>query len=278
MEPDQLTYRSRTGWVVLAGVLTEVAIVGGVDNQGVTGALNHYVESPNRNFPDYSTGLIDAMTAFAWRVSPANNQPTHVWAAGLAAIGALLLLSGLGMLAVVRGSITFARVWIAVWAVVAAVAPLAVMVRNLITTPSAPGPEQSRLGQAVYFAPQLGTVVVAGLVIGLLAGLACAIVAVSTRHEELLRAKPEALPETEAELSITQYQTPPPWPPEPAPWQPEQQPWQPPPEQQPWQPPPEQPSQPPPEQADAPTARHVVTEAHTWPDAPIQRQSDGPGD
>ena len=253
MEPDQLTYRSRTGWVLLAGVLTEVVIVAGVDNQGVTGALNHYLDSPNRVFPDYSRGLVDAVTAFAWRVSPAGSQPTHVWAAGLAAVGVLLALSAVGMLAVVRGSITFVRVWVAVWAVVAAAAPLAIMARNLITTPSAPGPEQSRLGQAVYYAPQLGTVVVAGLMIGLLAGLACAIVAVLTRREVLLRAKPELVPEVEGELSITEYEQPPPppWPPAPSPGRFDE-----------------------PGQFDEATARYGVTEAHTWPDAPVQRHAE----
>ena len=255
MEPDQLTHRSRTGWVVLAGVLTEVAIVAGVGNQGVSGAINHYLDSPNRTFPDYSRGLLDAATAFAWRLSPASNQPTHVWAAELAAIGVLLAVSALGMLAVVRGSITFVRVWVAVWAVVAAVAPLAIMAHNLITTPSAPGPEQSRFGQAVYYAPALGTVVVAGLAIGLLAGLACAIVAVSTRREVTMHAQPAPMPEVEGELSITEYQPPPPWPPVP----------------------PEPVSAPPlasPEQWETARPQYAVTEALTWPEAPIQRQTE----
>ncbi|HEU5008083.1 MAG TPA: hypothetical protein VFT67_13995 [Jatrophihabitantaceae bacterium] len=176
-------YRGRPWLAALAAVLTELVVIGGVDNQGVTKTLRNPLNDPSRVVADYSRGAIDAATTFWWRFAPANGQPTHVWAAQFAAIGALVVLTWLGVLAVARGSVTFGRVWIATWAVVAAVAPVAIMVRNVLVTPTAPGPAQSRIGQSVYGFDAFGPVIVAGLVLGLVAGLVTAAAAVSSRRQ-----------------------------------------------------------------------------------------------
>jgi len=175
-------YRGRPWLAALAAVLTELVVIGGVDNQGVTKTLRNPLNDPARVVADYSRGAIDAATTFWWRFAPADGQATHVWAAQFAAIGVLVLLTWLGTLAVARGSVTFGRVWIGIWALVAAVTPVAIMVRNVLVTPTAPGPAQSRIGQSVYGFDAFGPVIVAGLVLGLVAGLIAAAVAVSSRR------------------------------------------------------------------------------------------------
>jgi len=176
-------YRGRPWLAALAAVLTELVVIGGVDNQAVTKTLRKPLNDPSRVVADYSRGAIDAATTFWWRFAPANGQPTHGWAAQFAAIGVLVVLTWLGVLAVARGSVTFGRVWIGTWAVVAAIAPVAIMVRNVLVTPTAPGPAQSRIGQSVYGYNAFGPVIVAGLVLGLVAGLIAAAVAVSSRRQ-----------------------------------------------------------------------------------------------
>lgn len=176
-------YRGRPWLAALAAVLTELVVIAGVDNQAVTKTLRKPLNDPSRVVADYSRGAIDAATTFWWRFAPAGGQPTHVWAAQFAAIGVLVVLTWFGVLAVARGSVTFGRVWIGTWAVVAAVAPVAIMVRNVLVTRTAPGPAQSRIGQSVYGFGAFGPVIVAGLVLGLVAGLIAASVAVSSRRQ-----------------------------------------------------------------------------------------------
>jgi hypothetical protein len=175
-------YRGRPVLAAFVAVLTELVVIAGVDNQGVSGALRDPLDDPGRVLADYTSGAIDAATAFWWRFAPADGQATHVWAAQFAAIGTLIVLTWLGTLAVARGSVSFGRVWVGTWAVVAASAPIAIMVRQLLVIPTAPGPAQSKVGQAVYGYDGLGPVVVAGIVLGFVAGLITAAVAVGSRR------------------------------------------------------------------------------------------------
>jgi hypothetical protein len=176
-------YRGRPWLAAVIAALVELVVIGGVDNQAVTRVLRKPIDDPARVVADYSRGAIDAATAFWWRFAPADGQATHVWAAQFAAIAVLVLLTWLGTLAVARGSVSFGRVWVGVWAVVAASAPIAVMVRNALVTPTAPGPAQSKIGQAIYGYDQFGSVLVAGLALGFVTGLVVAAVAVSSRRQ-----------------------------------------------------------------------------------------------
>lgn len=176
-------YRGRAWLAALVAALVELIVIAGVDNQGVSGRLRDPLTDPTRVLADYSRGAIDAATAFWWRFAPANGQATHVWGAQFAAIGVLVLLTWLGTLAVARGSVSFGRVWVGVWAVVAASAPIAIMVRNALVTPTAPGPAQSKIGQAIYGYGEFGSVIVAGLALGFVTGLVVAAVAVSSRRQ-----------------------------------------------------------------------------------------------
>ncbi|MEO8889654.1 MAG: hypothetical protein ABI301_02595, partial [Jatrophihabitantaceae bacterium] len=178
--------RGRPSRIVIAAVLTELVVIAAVCNQGVVHALRKNLDRSPDTYADYARGGIDAATTFSWRFVAQSGQPTHVWAAQFAAIGALVVLTAIGVLAVARGVVSFGRVFAAVWAVVAAVTPIAIMVRNLVNTPSTPGPEQSRVGQSVYGYPDFGAVIVAGIGLGLIVALFTAVVAVATRTKPRL--------------------------------------------------------------------------------------------
>lgn len=171
--------QGRPSRILLTAVLVELIVIAAVCNQGVVHTLTKRLNQ--NNYADYTRGGIEAATTFGWRFAPASGQPTHVWAAQFAAIGTLLVLTTLGVLAVSRGVVTFWRVFVAVWAVVAAVTPVSIIVRNLLIQPRTPGPLQSRVGQSVYGYGEFGAVIVAGLALGLIVGLFAALLAVITR-------------------------------------------------------------------------------------------------
>jgi hypothetical protein len=180
---DQLrTYRIRPWLVAITALLTELVVIAAVDNQGVAGALRNYLDDPAHRFADYSRGALDAALTFSWRFAPDHGQATHGWAAQLAGIGTLLLLTLLAVAVVARGVGGFGRVLVSVWAVVAILTPVAIMVRNVIVVPSTPGPLQSRVGQSVYGYQDFGPVLVAGLALGLVTALVAAIVALLSRR------------------------------------------------------------------------------------------------
>lgn len=172
--------RVRPGRVVPAVVLTEAVLVAGLCNQLVTRSLGDYASRHGDASPDYTLGTIRALATFAWSFAPIHHEARHVWAAQLAAIGALLVLTALLVTAVIRATARFWQVLVAVWGVVAAATPLAVVVRGLVAGPVRPQPNTSRLGQAL-FEDTSGPVVVAGLVLGLVLGLVAAVTAMLSR-------------------------------------------------------------------------------------------------
>ena len=183
MEPDApRPLVARTGLAVLTAFLTELVVVAGAGNQAVTNALHRYLASPGRQFADYSRGAVDTLTTFQWRFAPRPLQPVHQWAAQFLLLGVVFALTALAVWASCRGTVTFLRVFVTVWAVVAAVTPLGIMARNLLVIPTAPGPLESRVGQSIYYYPLFGTALVAGLALGLVTGLVTALVVRLTRR------------------------------------------------------------------------------------------------
>lgn len=188
MEPDApRPLVARTGWAVLTAFLTELVLVAGVGNQAVTNSMNDYLAAPGRQFADYSRGAVDAMLTFHWRFAPRPAEATHEWAAQFLLLAVLFGLTALGVWATCRGTVTFLRVAVTVWAIVVAVTPVAIMARNLLVIPSAPGPLESRVGQSVYYYPLFGTAIVAGVVLGLVTALVTALVTNLTRRAVRVR-------------------------------------------------------------------------------------------
>jgi hypothetical protein len=207
-------YRGRPGIVVLTAVLVELVVIAGIGNQGVSKQLQDYLQN-HPGVADYTRGAIQAALTFHWRFAPATGQSTHAWAAQLAAIGTLLVLSALLIWVVSRGSVTFGRLWVSAGAIIAALTPIAVMVGNVIIVPNAPGPGQSRVGQAVYGYPAYGPVIVGGLVLGVVTGLLCGLLGVITRRSVLL---PTAMATPAEGAPLNAYGVPTPGY-EPPPWQ-----------------------------------------------------------
>ena len=175
-------YAARTWTIVLTAVLTPLVLIAAIGNQAVSKRFADYLSDHATTAPDYTVGAFKSLLTFRWRFAPASGQSTHAWASSFAGIGTLLVLTWLLVWIVARGSVTFPRIWVTVAAIVAAVTPIAVMVRNVVIVPQRPGPLQSRLGQSVYGYADFGPVVVAGVALGLIAGLFAALVAVITRR------------------------------------------------------------------------------------------------
>jgi hypothetical protein len=211
MRSAPAVYRARPWWTVGAALLTEIVIIAAAGNPSVTNSLQNRLNDPNRHFADYSRGGLQSIITFSWRFAPANGEATHLWAARLAAIGALLVLTAIGVFVIARGSVTFGRVFVASWAVVAAVAPIAIIVRNLIVVPNTPGPLQSRVGQSIYGETQFGSVIVAGLVLGLLTGLFAGLAAIAARKSVPVDLREDARGEYGDYGAQTAIYEPPPW-------------------------------------------------------------------
>lgn len=211
--PPKRLYRGRPGLIVLTTIITELVVIAAVGNQWVTKSLRDYL-AQHAGLADYTVGGVKAALTYFWRFAPANGEATKLWGAQFGAIGTLLVLSGLLTWVVSRGSVTFGRIWVSVAAVVTASAPLSIVVRNAIVLPNAPAPGQSRFGEAVYTYPDFGPVLVAGLSLGVVAGLFAALVAVITRKPVVLNAAP-AEPGEPAPLNAYGVPTPgyepPPW-------------------------------------------------------------------
>jgi hypothetical protein len=207
-------HRGRPGFVVLTVLLVEIVLVAAVGNQAVSKHLQDYL-SGHPGLADYTRGAVQAALTFHWRFTPQHGEVNHLWAAQLAAIATLLVLTGLLSWVVSRGSVTFSRIWVSVAAVVAVLTPVAVMVGNVIVVPNAPGPGLSRVGQAIYGYPSFGPVIVAGIVLGALAGLFAALFAIITRRAVSLAAVTSGAP-SDAPLNAYGVPTPgyepPPWP------------------------------------------------------------------
>ncbi len=182
-------------------MLSELVLVAGLCNQLVTRSLGNYAAA-HATSPDYTLGTIRSVGTFAWSFAPLHHQPVHIWAAQFAAIAALLALSALLVFAVSRGAATFWRVLVATWGVVAALTPVAVVVRGVVAGPAHPQANTSRLGRALFAGPD-AAVVVAGLGLGVVVGLVAAIVAVLTRRREAAAVPEEFAGGSDEELERT---------------------------------------------------------------------------
>lgn len=222
--PPKRLYRGRAGIIALTALLTELVVVGAVGNQFVAEPVSDRLTDRAATAPDYEIGGLQALLTYAWRFAPGSGQSTKEWASAFAAIGTLFVLTLFLGWVVSRGSVTFSRIWVSIAAIVAAVTPVAVMVRNLVVIPASPGPRQSQIGQAVYGPSQDGEVVsffgpaiLFGLALGVIVGLIAAIVAVLSRRKIVLPA-PAPAP-APAPLNAygepTPGYSPPPWQPEP---------------------------------------------------------------
>lgn len=286
-------YAGRTWAAVLTAFISELVIIGATNNQGMTDMVARKVGA-GESFADH---LARASQTFHWRFNYHHIAPYSA-VGDFIRIGALLVLTMLLMIPVLRGSITFFRAFFGTWIVVV-VATVLAQFAGAAPKPNFADPNvehpATRLFDS-YLAPSANGVA-AGVGLGLVVGLIAALVAVLSRRT-LGTVRPAAPAEADND-DVLPYTPPPP----PPPWNPpaadEPPPWTPAPSyQQPaWSQenaetietsrvdPPEQatttiepvdlpapPAQPePPAQSDAPTQAEPPTAATTpWPSMPVE--------
>jgi hypothetical protein len=187
----------RTGWVVLSAVLSELVLIGALANQWMTTELERTVrgEVAGRQL------LAESWLTYSWRATPkAHNN--DLWASQLTLIGVVLLVSGLLIWCLVRGTRPFWPMFFASWTGVVVATQVGAVARGLVN-PSRTG--AGRVTSAVFGAtgPDARTFI-GGLTLGLVTGLLAALVAVATR-------KPAGAVEAEPEEPFFPPRQPPPY-------------------------------------------------------------------
>ena len=172
-QPAQLG-TGRTLWIVLAAVLTELVLIGGLANQWISNKIGNLIGTTN-----LWDEVKESWLTYTWRLTPRSNQ-THLWASELALVLITLALTGLLVFVLVRGPVTFWRAFFGSWLAVLAATLVAAFVRGLIAP--LPGATAGRFSRALYgpFGPSQFAVVGAAM-LGLIAAAVAGIVTVTTR-------------------------------------------------------------------------------------------------
>jgi hypothetical protein len=173
--------RGRPGLIVLVSVLTEIVLIAGLANQWVT---DYVVRHTTANSDRFVIRLLFAGFTYQWRFSPrGGNDPLRLLPAQLALIGVVLVATGLLVLAIARGTVSFGRVFFGTWMSVIVATQLGAIVRGYVVERrffAAPG-DRSTFAFFGSLGPS-GSTFLAGAGLGLLVGLVTALVAVLSRR------------------------------------------------------------------------------------------------
>lgn len=196
--------RVRAGVVVLVAVVFELVLIGGADNQWASRKIADAIGTE----PGLGTNAARSWLVYAWRAGAARGDTFHAWAAQLALIGTVVVLTALLVWAAARGTGGFGRVFLGTWTAVVAATQLAVVVAGVVVDPDIYGYPANRLDAALFGGPTLdvtvrlrprvgppvhaplvavfggpdGATLVAGLGLGLLVALAAGLTAVLARR------------------------------------------------------------------------------------------------
>lgn len=172
----------RVGWVVLAAILTEIAVIAAACNQWVTVRIfRQIIRGGSRG----EIGLKEMLLTYNWRLTPQRGDTAHSWLGQIMMILVVIVVTA-GVVAIVaRGPAGFGRVLFTCWTAVVFATMIGGYVRGLIT--DTPGGEFI-LTRAVFGTQSPGAVTVfTSLVLGLVVGVIAAFVASASR-------RPGALP------------------------------------------------------------------------------------
>jgi hypothetical protein len=163
---------------VLATVLTELAIIGGLANQWVMDRLIRHVIDQSITL----RLLVASWFTYAWRLSPRSGRSAEWWGE-IALIATVVVVSSLIVWCLVRGPISFWRALFATWLAVVFASLLGAFVRGVCN----PDPASSGLGDRVTRGLYGGSgpsqeVAVGAFALGLVVALIVALVAVATRR------------------------------------------------------------------------------------------------
>jgi hypothetical protein len=206
---------ARMGIVVPAAVITALVAIAAAANQAVAKQMD-------KTHGEVHTYL-SAWLSFRWRFAP-HPWPTRLWAAQLALIGTVLVLTGLLVWALLRGSVSWVRAFFGTWAAVVFATAIGAFVRGLVV-PDDLGrvPGASRVTGALFgpYGPNAGAVF-AGFVLGLVVALVTSVLAIATRRSPYRDDREqEAVPP--GPPAFADYAPPPPRTPgDPPPWQDQQ--------------------------------------------------------
>jgi hypothetical protein len=198
---------ARTWLAVLTAFITELAIIGATNNERMTDWVNRKVGA-GQSLVDH---LARASQVFHWRFNYHHVAPFSS-AGDFARIGALIVLTALLLIPIIRGSVTFVRAFFGTW--------FAVVVATVLAQFAGAAPKPNFADPAVqhpatrlfdsYLAPSASGVA-AGIALGFVVALLTAGVAVGTRRR-LGTVQP--VPVDEAEIEELPYEppaAPPPW-------------------------------------------------------------------
>jgi hypothetical protein len=166
--------------LALTALITELAVIGGTNNQGVTDWVNRNLGSltPNGSLAD---NLAISSQTFRWRFMYAHDAVDTV-ASDYVRNGIVLALSALLIAVLVRGSITFGRAFFATWASVVVAAVVAVPVAAVLRHEPV-GPHHNAVGRIFNSGLGLSSFdVVGALALGFVVALVVALLAVGTRR------------------------------------------------------------------------------------------------
>ena len=173
--------RVRTPLVVLTTFLVELVVIAAVGNQFVVDRLSKQLHGPI-----LKQGLLESLFTFYWRFSPKDSGTDvgHFWLSRVLCVVAVLLLGPLLVGLVVRGPMTFFRVFFSALFAIVTATLLATFVRGLVADPRLYGFSDPRLGAAMFRpsgpdSPGFW----GGLALGLVVALVVSIVAVTTRRD-----------------------------------------------------------------------------------------------
>lgn len=208
---------ARPGPIVLAAVLTEIVVIGALANQWIAERAGHWIINERSGFV---ADLKAMLLVYNWRFAPQHGDTDHVWLGQVVMVAATVVLTAGFVAVVVRGPVTFARVFLTCALAVLGATMLAAYVRALVTDEPLVG--GSRIQKALFGPLSPNAInVLAAVVLGVLAGVVAAWVA-NLVSRRVPVAQPAAEPAGEPAY-VAPEQPPPFFPPRPRPT-PDQQP------------------------------------------------------
>jgi hypothetical protein len=165
--------RTHVGTVVLATVLTELVLIGGLANQWMSERAGTWILNERS---ELVANLKAMLIVFNWRFAPQSGDTGHVWLGQVVLVAGTLLLSAVFVAIIVRGPATFGRILVTCWLATIGATIFATYPRALIT--DQPFTRGSRAAKALFgnLSPNVINVL-AAIVLGLVAGLVAATVA-----------------------------------------------------------------------------------------------------
>jgi hypothetical protein len=177
--------KARPWLIALAAAATMLVLIGALGNPPTQHSL-----LDNIDFNSFSGRLRAALSTFSWHLNELGNDFGHVFLANVLMDFAVVVLVFLFVGVVSAGSGSFGRTFLSAWFAVIAATVLSGYVRSSVVNANFVDPTLHGKATAIFFsaASPGASMVFAGVVFGLFAALAAAVVGVLTRRDEVVTA------------------------------------------------------------------------------------------